>query len=321
MNSKFHHQLFEKGMLTKEQHDRLEEIESGRLVSVLGDLRALLYAGVLLFTTGVGVLVYKNIGEIGHLVAIAVLILLTAACFIYAFRKGPEYHPSVVAAPTPYFDYVILLGSLLFISVQGYLQFRFDLLTENLGISTLISSVIFFYIAYRFDHVGVLSLGITALASFFSITVSPRKWYDGNFLEGPHVYLTAVVFGSVLAAGALILDRRGIKSHFTFTYLNFAFLIFFAGAISRLFEDKDMMVLYLLLIYGGVAFAYLMARNRRSFLFLLYAFISTYIATTYLLSQTLLREASYLWFYYSIFSCGGFVYFIIKYRNHFSRTP
>ena len=69
MNSKIHHELFEKELLAKEQHDRIEEIESGRLVSVVGDLRALLYAVVLLFTGGVGILVYKNIGEIGHLVA------------------------------------------------------------------------------------------------------------------------------------------------------------------------------------------------------------------------------------------------------------
>ena len=320
MNSKIHHELFEKELLAKEQHDRIEEIESGRRISVLEDLRALLYGGVLLFTGGVGILVYKNIGEIGHLVAIAVLILLNAGCFIYSFRKGPEYHHDVVEGPTPYFDYIVLLGSLLFISVQGYLQFQFDLLTENLGVSTLISAVIFFYLAYRFDHMGVLSLGITALASFFSITISPQKWYSSNFFEGPHLYLTAVIFGAVMAAGALLLDRRRIKLHFTFTYLNFALLIFFAGAVTGLFEEEQMMMGYVPLIYGGVAFAYWTARQRRSFLFLLYAFVAAYIATTYLLAETLFRDAEVLWFYYSILSCSGFVYFIVKYRNYFSRT-
>ena len=321
MASRIHQELLDQGLLTKAQHDQAEEIASGRIVSVYYDLRTLLYAGVLLFTSGVGILIYKNIGEIGHLVAIGTLIVLTIVCFTYAFRKGPAYQHELVEGPTPYFDYVVLLGSLLFISVLGYLQFRFELLTENMGLSTLFSALVFFYVAYRFDHMGVLSLGITALASFFSITISPKKWYSGDFFEGPHVYLTAVAFAIGLTVIALLLDKRRIKSHFTFTYLNFGLLIFFIGAVSGLFDNEDMNVLYVPLLYGGVVFAYFSARNRKSFLFLLYAFIAAYIATTYLLSKVLMNEMAVLWFYYSIFSCGGFVYFIVKYRNYFSRKP
>lgn len=322
MISRTHKELLERGLLTQAQHDQVEEIASRRIVSVFYDLRMLLYAGVLLFSTGVGILIYKNIGEVGHLVAIGTLILLTAGCFIFAFRKGPAWSKDLVESPIPYFDYVLLLGCLLFISVQGYLQFRFDLLTDNLGISTLISSVLFIYAAYRFDHLGVLSLGITALASFFSITISPKKWYSGDFFDGPHVYLTAVIFGVALAGMALALDRKSIKPHFTFTYLNFTLLIYFIAALSGIMDNEEMDVLYIPLIYLGVAFAYFTARRRKSFLFLLYAFIAGYIATTYLLAQTsFMREVLPLWYYYAIISCGGFVYFIVKYRNFFSRKP
>jgi hypothetical protein len=194
------------------------------------------------------------------------------------------------------------------------------LLTENLGMSTLISALVFFFVAYRFDHAGVLSLGITSLASFFSIAISPKKWYSGDFLEGPHVYLTAVIFGVALAAAALLLERRRIKPHFLFTYLNFALLIFFAGAISGLFESRHLLGLYLPVIYGGVFFTYVSAKSRKSFLFLLYGFVAGYIATTYLLAETILARADgALWFYYFLFSSGGFAYLIIKYRKHFSR--
>lgn len=313
-----YNELLEKGLLTEDQHGLLDDISARRKVSVFHDLRALLYAGVFLFSSGIGILIYKNIGDIGHLVAVAVLSLMTAACFVYIFQKGPAYQNSEVAGPTPYFEYVVLLGVLLLISVQGYLQFQFGLLTENLGVSTLISALIFLYVAYRFDHLGALSLGITALASFFSITLSPKKWYSGDFLEGAHVYMTAVIFSSALVIVALLLDKRNIKSHFTFTYLNFALLIFFAGAISGLFEEENW--LYLLFIYLGVVFSYFIARWRKSFLFLLYAFLAGYIGTTYWLAETLFGKAEVLWFYYFILSCGGFVFFITKYRNHFSRN-
>lgn len=311
-------ELKEKGLLTQEQFNSLEEIASRKKVSVYHDLRGLLYVGVLLFTSGIGILIYKNIGDIGHLVAIGVLILMTAACFIYILQKGPKYQHGLVEGPTPYFEYIVLLGSLLLISVQGYLQFQYEFLTENLGASTLISALIFFYVAYRFDHLGVLSLGITALASFFSITVSPKRWYSGDFFEGTHVYMTAAGFAVVLAGAAVLFDRRNIKSHFTFAYINFALLIFFTGAVSGLFVEENW--LYLAFVYVGVVFAYISARRRKSFLFLLYAFLAAYVGTTYWLAETLLRYASELWFYYSILSCGGFVYFIIKYRNYFSRN-
>lgn len=320
MISKIRKELLEQGQLTPEKQARVESIIAGKVVSVYYDLRALLYVGVLLFSTGIGILIYENISDAGHLIAIGVLALLTAGCFVYAFLRGPAYSPGAVEGPTPYFDYVVLLGGLLFISVQGYLQFRFDVLTENMGMSTLISALVFFFVAYRFDHAGVLSLGITSLASFFSITISPKKWYSGDFLEGPHVYLTAVIFGVALAAVALLLERRQIKPHFLFTYVNFALLIFFAGAISGLFESRHLMGLYLPLIGAGVLFAYLSAKRRKSFLFLLYGFVAGYIAITYLFAETIFARADEtLWFYYFLFSCGGFVYLIIKYRKHLSR--
>ncbi len=319
MTQETHRELFEKGFITHDQYDKIELIRSGKLFSVFYELRSLLYLGVLLFTSGMGILIYKNIGELGHIASIIALIALTSLCFGYVFKKGARYSNESVKGPTPYFDYVTLLGSLLFISVLGYLQFQFGILDENLGLTTLVTSTFFFYVAYRFDHLGVLSLAITALASFWSISISPQKWYSGDFFSAStHLHITAIVFGTVVAALAMLLDLKSIKKHFTFTYLNFASLIFFVGAITGLFIGSWWGI-FLLLIYGGCFFAYYMARQKKSFLFLLYAFIAAYIGTTYFLAVTLFREVFEIWFLYSIASAGGFVYFIIHYKNYFSR--
>jgi hypothetical protein len=122
----------------------------------------------------------------------------------------------------------------------------------------------------------------------------------------------------VVACIALLLDKKAIKNHFTFTYLNFCVLIFFVGTITGMFMGEWWFV-YLLLIYGGCAFAFYMAKWKKSFLFLLYAFVSAYIGTTYFLAETILRDAIEIWFLYSIASCGGFIYFIIKFKNYFSQ--
>lgn len=313
-------ELFDKGFITEEQFKNIDLITSGKIVSVFYELRSLLYLGVMLFTAGAGILIYQNIGELGHIAAIIALSLITMICFWYVYQKAADYSNDQVIAPTPYFDYVLLLGSLLFLSVQGYLQFQFGILDENLGSSTLITAAFFFLIAYRYDHVGILSLAITALASFWSISISPQKWYSGDFFSGSHLYIIAIVFGSVLGAIAMFIDKKVIKKHFTFTYLNFCTLIFFVGAIVGLFQE-DWWGIYLLLIYAGCAFAWFVARWKKSFLFLLYAFVAAYIGTTYFLARTVLSsgEAIELWFLYSIASCGGFVYFIVKYKNFFAR--
>lgn len=312
-------ELFEKGFITRDQYQKIDLITSSKIISVFYELRSLLYLGVMLFTTGVGILIYNNIGEAGHLIAIISLSILTVVCFGYVFTHASPYTNQNVTSPTPYFDYILLLGSLLFISVQGYLQFRFGLLDENLGISTLITSVFFFFIAYRYDHLGILSLAITALASFWSISISPQKWYSSDFFSGPHVYVTAIVFGSVLSAAAVAMDRMSVKKHFTFTYLNFSLLIFFGGTLTGLFSEEVYWI-YLILISAGCAAAWYFARMTRSFLFLFYAFLAAYTGITYFLAVTVLAEAVFMWFYYSILSCGGLIYFVIRFRNYFIRS-
>jgi hypothetical protein len=257
---------------------------------------------------------------LGHILSIIALTILAAACFWYAFSRALPYSNGQLKAPTHYYDYIVLLGSLLFVSVQGYLQFRFGILNENLGLSTLITACFFFYIAYRFDHAGVLSLAITALASFWGISTSPRKWYSADFVSGSNLHITAIIFGLVLAAIVIGLDKKGIKEHFTFTYLNFCLLIFFIGTIAgMLFSDTYGISIYLLVTYAGCGLAYYAAQLKRSFLFLLYAFLAAYIGTTIFLAKVDFFDDPSLWFSYSILSCGGLIYFIIRYRNYFSR--
>lgn len=318
MTQRLAEELFNKGFITEDQYKKIDLITSGQLVSVFYELRSLLYLGVMLFTAGMGILIYENIGDLGHIVSIIALVILTIACFLYTFKHASPYTNEQVKSPTPYFDYILLLGSLLFISVQGYVQFQYGLLDDALEYSTLITAAFFFFIAYRFDHLGILSLAITALASFWSISISPQKWYSGDFFEESNLHITGIIFSMAVIGIALLLDKKSIKKHFTFTYLNFCLLIFFVANMVGLFDEWQYAV-YLLLIYAGCTFSYYMARWKKSFLFLLYAFVAGYIATTFLLFDTILSEAYVLWMYYSIASCAGFIYFIVKYKNHFNR--
>lgn len=313
-----HKQLFDKQLIDENQFQKIEAIETGKLISVFYELRTLLYLGVLLLSTGVGILIYDNIGSIGHIVSVILIAALCVICFVYAFKKQQGYSRIKLNSPTPYFDYVLLLGCLLFISVFGYLQFLFNIL-DYLEAMTLVTAIFFFFIAYRFDHLGVLSLAITALASFWGLSITPQKWYESDIFSSANLYNTAIVFSVVLSCTALFLEKKNIKRHFTFSYINYCSLIFFVGTDTGLFDNNNAWGLYVLLqLLGATAIIYY-ARIAKSFLFLIYGFIFGYIAITYLLVMILPSGAEILWGYYLLFSCGGFIFFIIKYRNYFKR--
>jgi hypothetical protein len=195
---------------------------------------------------------------------------------------------------------------------------QYNVFDDGLGMTTLVTALFFFYAAYRFDHLGVLSLGITALASFWGISTSPQKWYSGNFFSDSSLHITALIFSAALATAAVVLDRRGIKPHFTFTYMNICCLMFLMAALSGMFIEREIYGVYLLVLYAGCGITVYSANRRRSFLFLLYAFVAGYIGTTYLLTDVI-DEVGF-WFLYFFGSCGGFIFFIIRYKNYFKRT-
>jgi hypothetical protein len=312
-------ELYEKNLITEDQFQKIETITSGKIISVFYELRTLLYLGVLMFTTGAGVLIYQNIGELGHLISILILTMIMMGCYWYVITRGKNYSNDVVSPPNAYFDYVLLLGCLLFVSIQGYIQFQYEAFTEWMEWNTLITALFFFYIAYRYDHLGILSLAITAFASFWGLSVSPQKWYSSDFFETSDLHITAIVFATMLTLIILFLDKKAVKRHFTYTYLLFCFPIFFVGAIAGIFINKEYDILYSLIVYAGCVFAWYQAQANKSYLFLIYAFVAGYIVTTYLLSEYIFYDQPWIWYNYFLISCGGVVYLIIKYKKLFKR--
>ncbi len=312
-------QMAEKKLITEDEFKKIELITSGKIVSVFYELRILLYMGVMLFASGAGILIYQNIGELGHLASILLLAVIMLGCFGYAIKHGHDYKNDQVESPNAYFDYVLLLGCLLFVSIQGYMQVQYDAFTQSMLWNTLITAIFYFYIAYRYDHIGVLSLAITALASFWGLKISSKKWYNGDFFDQADLHITAMVFATLLAGIVFSLDKKSIKKHFTFTYKNFCFLLFFIGALTGIFIDSIYDLLFVSLIYVGCIFAWQQAQQKKSFLFLVYAFTAAYIATTYLLGKYLFNSEPVLWYYYFLISCGGIIYGIIQYKRLFKR--
>ncbi len=316
MNKHVVDRLAASGRLTGPQHGTLSDIYQKRVFSLFYELRTMLYLGVLLFTSGIGILIYKNIDTIGHQVIIFLLVLLMSGCFWYAFRKMLPYSHSEVQSPGVLYDYAFLLSCLLFAIIIGYLQFQYSIFSEQWALSALIPALVYFPLAYRFDHRGVLSLGITGLASWLGLTVSPMELIKESIFPKTALVHSGLLFGALVIACGLFLDRRAIKRHFTFTYVVFGFLTFGAASLTGLFTLESILIFFVLTL-TICAFGVHYARREQSFFFLLMSALYGYIAMTYALSQFISDFA--FWELYFIVSCGLMVYGLFKYKRLLGR--
>src|SRR5437764_14746517 len=106
-------ELAARGALPADKAPLLLRVARGELLSVHGELRALLYAGVLMITGGVGLLVKENLDRIGPVVIAVGIGLAAAAALGWVIRVAPPFSWRAVPSPDLAFDCVRLLGALL----------------------------------------------------------------------------------------------------------------------------------------------------------------------------------------------------------------
>ena len=303
-------------LITADEETRLKNAEWNKPFSLHWELKALLYLGVLSLNIGLGYLIYQHIDTIGHAVIIGVIGLICLACFGYAAKNAAFFSLKELKSPTIYFDYAVLLGCLTFLTVEGYLQYQYTFFGTRYGLAVFIPTLLFFPVAYYFDHRGALSLGIVALAAWLGISITPMDMLSSNdFSNHPLVY-TGVLLGVVLCLVGYLSEEKDIKKHFAFTYFNFGSHLFFITALTALFNFNQAF-LFTVLIVLGVAFFIFYARKKNSLYFLLLALVYAYVGLTYLIIKALSHTDAdpSVYFLYFIFSCGLVLYFIFNYKK------
>jgi hypothetical protein len=93
--------LQENGFMTNKQLGDIEEYQKLNIFSLHTELRFLLYLSVLLFTSGIGILIYQNIDFIGHDAIIICLFLLITVSLYFCFKKAKGFHKEEVVFDNP----------------------------------------------------------------------------------------------------------------------------------------------------------------------------------------------------------------------------
>ncbi|TPG62315.1 DUF2157 domain-containing protein [Hymenobacter nivis] len=312
-----------RGLLPPAQAAALASYEHQRPFSLHYELRALLYLGVTLLSGGLGVLVYQNIDQLGHGVIVAGIGILTVVCLGYAARHRPAFTWGQAPSPGLLPEYLLLLGCLLFLALEGYLQAQYQLFGTRYGLAAALPTVLFFGIAYGFDHRGVLSLAITALASWVGVSAAPLAAFTQYDFAAAALSIPAAGLGLGLLAVGLWSDVTRHKAHFAFTYISLGGNLALFALTASLFSAYSLphaVALPLLLAVCASLVWY--ARRSQSYLFLLMGAVFGYIGVTYLLYEVLGTEIGFLvGTLYFPASAIGVVMLLINMKRLLNITP
>ncbi len=311
--------LLRQEIITPEEAETIRLFAAKKPFSLHWELTTLLYLGVLLLNIGLGFIIYENIDSIGHAAIIALIGLLSAGCFWYAISRRQPFSRGEVQSPTPYYDYILLLGCLTFLLMEGYWQYQYNLFGTRYGLATFIPMLLFFGLAYWLDNRGVLTMAITALASWLGLTVTTNELLTKNDFNDSVIVNTAIFLGALLIGATFLSERYQLKKHFGATYLQFGVHILMIACLAGMMV-LDIPLLYFPLLCLAIGFFLWYARTRESFYFLLVAVVYGYIGATHMLFRVLSGADSTVYLLYFIFSCVAVIFFLTRYKQFFKNN-
>jgi hypothetical protein len=138
--------LLNKEIISDEQYIRIKDYQEKKPFSVHGELRTILYLGILCLVSGLGVIIYDHIDTIGHQVMIAVIALISAVGFFYAYKYSPPFSPGKPAHADAFAGFALLLACGMFLVLEGYLQFQYSLFGTRYGLAAFVPMVMFFFV-------------------------------------------------------------------------------------------------------------------------------------------------------------------------------
>ncbi|MCI9845753.1 DUF2157 domain-containing protein [Flavobacterium pectinovorum] len=228
--------LFEKNLITENQFQEIKTYRVLNIFSLHAELKLFLYLSVLLFTTGIGILIYENIDTIGHIAILCLLLIVIAVCFYYCFKNSKGFQKAEATFEHPVLEYLVLAGNILTCIFIGYLQFQYKPFGEHYGLATLIPTVVSFFCAYYFDNKSVLTIAVTGLAAYVGLSVTPQDIFNdsNNLYASQSLSYSAVMLGVLLILWTIYSNRILLKKHFSLIFLTFALHIISIASISNL---------------------------------------------------------------------------------------
>ena len=229
--------LHQKEFLKDKDLEEIAKYQKKGIFSLRSELLLMIYVSIILFTSGIGVIVYNNIDSIGHLAILSANFILMLVCFYFSFKKAKGYSNDEVLFENPLYDYLVLTGSLLACIFLGYINFQYQIFDDSYAYVSLISAILCFAVAYYFDNRIVLSMAITSLAAFIGISITPKSLFQNEVYSNLELTYSGLILGILLLVWMEYSLKHKIKAHFHFVYATFALhllgVCIIAGLVSN----------------------------------------------------------------------------------------
>ena len=271
------------GVLSDGQAALFDRVARRRLVSIRLEIRALLYAGVLLLTSGVGALVAAHHQEIGRLTIAGGIGLAALACFAWVIRTAVPFSWGAVESPRVAFDYVLLLGLLLLAADLAYVEVQFGALGPGWPYHLLVVATVYLAAAYRWDSRTVLGLALTTLAAWRGISVA--LVHGGSGLDEARLRVDALALGGLYLAAAALSARFARKAHFEDVFANAGLLLLLGALVSGAVEDRTIRTVWLVALLGVAGLVMWAALRLGRSLYFAQAVVAAYVGLVRLLFE------------------------------------
>lgn len=291
-----------------------DRVARRQLVSVRFEIRVLLYVGVLLLTSGAGLLVKEHQREIGPLAVAIGIGFAAAACLAWVIRKAAPFSWGGVQSPNVAFDYILLLGLLLFASDLAYLEVQFTVLGPHWAHHLLVVGAVYLVAAYVWDSRTVLGLALTTFAAWRGVSLS---LIHGSLwaADAGRLRRNAIALGALYAAAAALSVLLKRKSHFEKVFANAGLLLLLGALVSGVVADDTSWGRWLaaLLVVAGVVM-WLSFRLGRP-LYFAQGVVAAYIGLLRLLSGQFQYASGLTYFLAALLGLGVLAFIFAAHRR------
>ncbi|WP_306352536.1 DUF2157 domain-containing protein [Flavobacterium sp. '19STA2R22 D10 B1'] len=309
--------LFEKNLISAEQLNQIKEYRSLSIFSLYGELKLFLYLSVILFTSGIGILIYQNIDTIGHIAILSLLLIVTIVCFYFCFKNATGFQKEDSSFENPVLHYLVLTATILSCIFVGYIQFQYELFGTHYGIATLVPTIISFGCAYYFDNKSVLAIAITGLAAYIGLSVSPQTLLHNDFYTTDTLSYSAILLGVLLIVWTIYSSKINLKTHFNFIYLTYALHLISIASINNLLESYWLISAVILAI--STYYFYKASYQNSSISLFVFTIVYAYIGINIVISKFIFNHFDEYVLYLLPFYIIGSILLFIKLIKNFNK--
>jgi hypothetical protein len=308
------------GLLTPEQAAPLLAAARGDVVSVRGELRALLGLAVTALTAGVGmwIVVYRE--RLGPL-AIAVLLgLAAAAVLVVLARRSPPFTWARAEGRDWTIDGLTLLAVGLVGAEIAWIETQFAALGPSWGHHLLLMSLVTGALATRFDSIPTWTLALATFAAWRGVALMPStagQLERTLFGREDRLRVEFLVCGALFLVLARVAERLDRKRHFEPATTLLAFVAAALGLVTGFGESGSWPLWALALGALGLITAVWAFRRRRRGLLALGA-LAVYVPVTRFLFEV--PGAMYFGCFWFLASAVAAIVLLFLVHRHFQRT-